>query len=60
MLSHSKFVTLGPKLSFSKGLFPLGTMIAISLWSYDPFKLRYIFGIRDKPLICENFFSFIS
>ena len=34
-------------------------MIAIKLWSYEPFKLRYAFGFRDKSLICENFFSFI-
>ena len=31
-------------------------MIAIRLCSYEPFKLRYTFGFRDKPLICENFF----
>ena len=33
-------------------------MIAITLWSYELFKLRYTFGLRDKPLTCENFFSF--
>ena len=34
-------------------------MIIIKLWSYELFKLRYAFGFRDKPLICENFFSFV-
>jgi len=34
-------------------------MIAIRLWSYEPFKLRYTFELWDKPLICENFFPFI-
>ena len=55
---HSVFVTLGPKSSFSKGFFPLRPMIAIKIWSYEPFKLRYAFGFRDKLLICENFFFF--
>ena len=56
---YSIFVTFGPKSSFSKGIFPLGLMIAIRLWSYEPLKLKYTFGFRDKPLIGEDFFSFI-
>ena len=56
---YSIFVTLGPKSSFSKGIFPLGLMIAIRLWSYEPLKLKYTFGFRGKPLIGEDFFSFI-
>ena len=56
---YNIFITLGPKSSLSKGFFPLGPMIAIKLWSYEPFKLRYTFGFSNKPLTCENFFSFI-
>jgi len=33
-------------------------MIATKLCSYEPFKLRYTFGLWDKTLTCENFFSF--
>ena len=33
-------------------------MIAIRLWSYEPFKVRYTLRFNDKPFISENF-SFV-
>ena len=33
--------------------------MATRLWSYEPFKLRHTFELRDKPLTCENVFSFV-
>ena len=59
MLSLQHTCYLRPKVPFFKRAFWFGLMIAIRLWSYEPFKLRYTLRIRDKPFICENFFSFV-
>ena len=59
MLSPQHLLPQAQSPLFSKVLFLLRPMIAIRLWYYEPFKLRYTFGLRDKLLICENFCSFI-
>ena len=49
---------LRPKTFFFQEAFNFGLMIVTMLWSYEPFKLKYTLGFWNKPLICENFFSF--
>ena len=50
--------------SFSKQFFPLGPMIAIRLWFYEPFKLRYrdlemsLLYVRTSFLLSHNILGY--